>query len=115
MENTVKTFTEIDDEIKRIRGEIKTLRSNKISLESDISSHMNNNQLEEIDCADDTKVKKYTKKSIPNVYKKDNVEACSLLLFGEERTKTLMKMIEDKKEVKETVGIKRMKRNRVSN
>jgi len=51
MENTVKTFTEIDDEIKRIRGEIKTLRSNKISLESDISSHMNNNQLEEIDCA----------------------------------------------------------------
>jgi len=110
METTVKTFTEIDDEIKRIRGEIKTLRSNK-----NISSHMNNNQLEEIDCADDTKVKKYTKKSIPNVYKKDNVEACSLLLFGEERTKTLMKMIEDKKEVKETVGIKRMKRNRVSN
>ena len=54
METTVKTFTEIDDEIKRIRGEIKTLRSNKISLESDISSHMDNNQLEEIDCADDT-------------------------------------------------------------
>jgi len=106
METTVKSFTEIDDEIKRIRGEIKTLRSNKISLESDISSHMNNNQLEEMDCADDTKVKKYTKKSIPNVYKK--------VLFGEERTKALMKMIEDKKEVKETIGIKRMKRHRVN-
>jgi len=109
MDSTVKTFTEIDDEIKRIRNEIKTLRANKISLEGDISSHMNSNQIEEIDCQDDTKVKKYTKKSISNVYKKDNVHECSLLLFGEDRTNALLKMIEDKKEVRETTGIKRMK------
>ena len=114
MDNTVKTFTEIDDEIKRIRSQIKTLRTNKVSLESDISTHMNTNQIEEIDCTDDTKVKKYTKKSISNVFKKENVESCSILLFGEERTKALIQMIEDKKEVRETVGIKRMKRQRVS-
>ena len=114
MDNTVKTFTEIDDEIKRIRSQIKTLRANKVSLESDISTHMNTNQIEEIDCTDDTKVKKYTKKSISNVFKKENVESCSILPFGEERTKALIQMIEDKKEVRETVGIKRMKRQRVS-
>ena len=113
MDTTIKSFAEIDDEIKRVRNEMKTLRSNKNALETDISSHMNTNQLEEIDCKDDTKVKKYTKKSISNVYKKDNVEACCVLLFGDERTKTLLKMIEDKKEVRETVGIKRMKRQRV--
>ena len=115
MENTVKTFAEIDDEIKRVRNEIKTLRSNKVSLENDISSHMNNNQIEEIDCADDTKVKKYTKKSISNVYKKENVQECALLLIGEDRTNALLKMIEDKKEVRETTGIKRMKRQRNTN
>jgi len=115
MDNTVKTFTEIDDEINRMRHEIKTLRSNKVSLECDISSHMNSNQIEEIDCPDETtKVKKYTKKSISNVYKKENVESCSILLFGEDRTNALLKMIEDKKEVRESTGIKRMKRQRTT-
>lgn len=108
VETTVKTFTEIDDELKRISEEIKSMKANKVSLENDISSHMDRNELDEMDCSDNTKVKKYTKKSVSNVFKKPNVEECSLLLFGKERTEALIKMIEEKKEVRESVGIKRM-------
>lgn len=108
VQNTVKSFTEIDDELKRVAEEIKSLKANKISLENDISSHMDLNELDEIDCSDNTKVKKYTKKSVSNVFKKANVEECSLLLFGSERTEALIKMIEEKKEVRESIGLKRM-------
>lgn len=112
VENTVRTFTEIDDELKRVAEEIKSLKANKISLENDISSHMDRNELDEMDCSDNTKVKKYTKKSVSNVFKKPNVEECALLLFGADRTEALIKMIEEKKEVRESVGLKRMSTKR---
>lgn len=112
LETNVKTFAQIDDELKRVAGEVKALRANKTSLANDISSQMNQKQVEEIDCPGDTKVKKYTRKSSSNVFNKSNVEECALALLGADRTATLLKMIEDKKEVKESTGIKRMSSKR---
>lgn len=112
LEANVKTYAKIDDELKRISEEVKALRANKNSIANDISSQMEQKQVQEVDCPGDTKVKKYTRKSSSNVFKKDNVEECALALLGADRTATLLKMIEDKKEVKESTAVKRMSSKR---
>jgi len=102
------TFVQIDNELKRVAEEVKSLKANKIALEQDISSQMVQNQIEEIDCKDKTKVKIYTKKSSPNVFTKPNVLSCATTLFGPEKAAALVALVEERKVTKETTGIKRM-------
>jgi len=117
LENDIKTFANIDDEIKRLSEEMKVLRSNKGSLESTISNKMNEHSIEEVSCEDNTKVKVYTKRSVTNAFKKANVKSCATSLFGEDKAEALVKMIEDMQEVQESTGLKRLnaKKRKIQN
>jgi len=108
LENNIKTFVELDDELKRVAEEVKVLKTNKEALAEDISTQMIKHHIEELDCKDHTKVKVYTKKSSPSVFTKPNVIQCALTLFGSEKTDALVDLLEQKKVTKETVCIKRM-------
>ena len=108
LDTNLRTFVEIDNELKRVAEEVKALKANKVALEEDISTQMVQNQIEELDCKDQTKVKIYTKKSCPSVFTKPNVFECAVTLFGREKAESLVKLIEERKKTKETVCIKRM-------
>jgi len=108
LDNNLKTFVQIDNELKRVAEEVKALKANKVALEEDISTQMVHNQIEELDCKDQTKIKIYTKKSCPNVFTKPNVFECAVTLFGSEKAEALVKLVEERKKTKETTGIKRM-------
>lgn len=108
LESRIKTYVEIDDELKRVADEVKILKSNKVALEEDISNQMVQHHIQELDCKDQTKVKVYTKKSSPNVFTKPNVIECAITLFGSDKTDELVNLIEERKRTKETTGIKRM-------
>jgi len=114
LESSIKTFVQIDDELKRVATEVKVLRGNKVALEQTISEQMIQNHIEELDCRDNTKLKVYTKKSNPNVFTKSNVSECATLLFGEDRAEQLVNSIEERKETKESCSIKRMSVTRSS-
>lgn len=108
LESNIKTYTTIDDEIKRVRAEVKKLRTNKTSLEQHISSEMTQKELEEVSLQDETKIKMVTKTKKSNPFKKDNVMKCAVQLFGEEQSASLVKMIEELQQTSETTCIKRM-------
>lgn len=108
LENNIKTFASIDDEMKRMSVEMKQLRTNKTTLEENISNEMTQQEIDEVSCQDDTKVKMYTKKKTSNPFKKPNVESCAVKLFGEDKAKLLVKMIEDMQETEESTGLKRL-------
>jgi len=108
LETNIKTYATIDDEIKRIRGEVKKLRTNKTSLEQHISSEMTQKELEEVSLQDETKIKMVTKTRKTNPFKKDNVMKCAVVLFGEEKSASLVKMIEELQETAESTCLKRM-------
>lgn len=107
-ETTLRTYVEIDDELKRVASEAKALRKNKAALESAISSHMVDHEIGEHTCLDTSRVKIYTKKSTKSAFNKDGVHECAQLLFGSEKAEALLALIEDKKDVTESTGLKRI-------
>lgn len=112
-ETDLQVFTEIDDELRRVAEEVKTLRNDKLALEQSISAHMVENQIEEHECHDkDTKIKIFTKKSSTNTFTKPIVYECAQILFGADKAESLVKMIDDRRETKESTGIKRMSMSR---
>lgn len=106
LEASVTNFVEIDDELKRISEESKVLRKNKASLEEEITSHMVQNEIGEI-FTKNSKVKIFKRKSTKSAYNKAGVFECAELLFGRDRATKLIAMIEDKKDITESVGLKR--------
>lgn len=107
-EMSLRTYVEIDDELKRISSEAKSLRSNKAALESAISSHMVDNEINEHKCLDTSRVKIYTKKSSKSAYNKAGVYDCAQILFGSEKADALLARIEERKNVTESTALKRI-------
>ena len=111
-EGKLKTFVEIDNELKRVANEVKELKQSKLDLENSLSEHMVHHEIEEHSCMDNTKVKVYTKKSSSNVFTKPIVYECALTLFGQDQADALVKLVEERKEVRESTGLKRMSSTR---
>lgn len=111
-EGKLKTYVDIDNELKRVAQEVKELKQNKTDLEHYLSDHMVNHEIEEHSCMDNTKIKVYTKKSSSNVFTKPIVHECAMTLFGQENADKLVKLVEEHKEVRESTGLKRMSTTR---
>lgn len=107
-ETSLKTFVEIDDELKKVADEAKLLRKNKAALETSISTHMMRNDIEEQSCLDNSRVKIVTKKRLSSGFNKRGVHECATELFGQDNATLLVKMIEEKKSVEESTGLKRL-------
>lgn len=107
-ETSLKTYVEIDDELKRIAEEAKMLRKNKAALEAAISTHMVENEIGEHRCMDASRVKIFTKKSTKSAYNKSGVYECAQVLLGSDKAEALICMLEEKKDVRESTGLKRM-------
>lgn len=106
-ETSLTTFIEIDDELKRVAEEAKILRKNKAALEEAISTHMVENDIGEHPCMDTSRVKIFTKKSTKNAYNKAGVYECAQIMLGSEKAQNLISLLEDKKDVRESFGLKR--------
>lgn len=107
-ETSLKTFLEIDDELKRIAEEAKMLRKNKAVLEAAISTHMVENEIGEHRCMDTSRIKIFTKKTTKSAYNKSGVYECAQAMLGSDKAEALIFMLEEKKDVKESTGLKRM-------
>lgn len=106
-ETSLTTFVEIDDELKRVAEEAKVLRKNKAALEEAISTHMVENDIGEHRCIDTSRVKIFKKKSTKSAYNKAGVYEAAQIMFGGDKAATLITLLEDKKDVKESFGLKR--------
>lgn len=106
-ETSLRTYVEIDDELKSVSEEAKVLRKNKAALEAAISAHMIENDIPEHRCRDTSKIKIYTKKSTKTAFNKAGVYECAQLMLGSEKAEALIALIEDKKNVTESTGLKR--------
>lgn len=104
---SLTTFVEIDDELKRVTEEAKVLRKNKATLEVAISTHMVENDIGEHRCIDTSRVKVFKKKSTKSAYNKAGVYECAQIMFGGDKAATLIALLEDKKDVRESFGLKR--------
>ena len=107
-ETTLKTYLEIDDELKKIAAEAKILRKNKSALEAAISTHMVENDIGEHRCTDTSRIKIFTKKSTKSAYNKSGVYECAQVMLGSDKAAALISMLEEKKDVRESTGLKRM-------
>lgn len=107
LEQSLATFVEVDNELKRVAEEAKLLRKNKSALEEAITLHMVKHEIEEKICTDDSKVKVVKKKTTKSGFTKAGVSECAELLLGVDKARTLMAMIEDKKDVTESFALKR--------
>lgn len=107
-ETSLRTYVEIDDELKRVAAEAKTLRKNKAALESAISSHMIDREIGEQTCLDASRVKIYTKKSTKSAFNRAGVHECAQLMFGTDKADALLALIDEKKDVTESTGLKRI-------
>ena len=114
-EGRLRTFVEIDDELKRVANEVKKLKQSKVDLETALSEHMVQNEIIEHSCMDNTKIKVYTKKSTSNVYTKPVVYECATTLFGASQADALVRLVEEQKEVRQSTGLKRMSSTRNRN
>lgn len=108
-ENTLDNYLKVDDRLKKIADEAKQLRKNKTDLENLISKHMVDNDIGEHHCCDSSRIKIYTKKSTKSSYNRGCVYECALTLLGEDKAQTLVSMIDDRKEVKSSTGLKRLR------
>ena len=106
-ETSLTTFVEIDDELKRVSEEAKVLRKNKAALEEAISTHMVQHDIGEHMCTDESRVKIFTKKSTKSAFNKAGVYECAQTMFGSDKAANLIALIEDKKDVQESLGLKR--------
>lgn len=106
-ESSLNTFVEIDDELKRVAEEAKVLRKNKATLEAAISSHMVENDIGEHRCIDASRIKIFKKKSTKSAYNKAGVFECAQILVGSDKATRLVAMLEEKKHVEESFGLKR--------
>ncbi|CAM9269301.1 unnamed protein product [Sphacelaria rigidula] len=106
-ETSLKTFVEIDDELKTVTEEAKVLRKNKAALEAAISAHMVQNDIPEHRCMDTSRVRLFTKKSTKSAFNKAGVYECAQAMLGSDKAAALIAMIEDKKYVTESTGLKR--------
>lgn len=107
-DESLATFVEIDDELKQLSEKAKELRRNKAALEAAISSHMVKNEIPEQTCTDTSRIKVYTKKSTKTAYNKAGVYECAQLMLGTDKAVALVKLIEARKNVKESTGLKRL-------
>lgn len=108
-DESLVAFVKIDDELKRIGQMAKDLRKNKASLEAAISAHMVENDIPEKRCEDTSRIKIFTKKSTRSLYNKSGVYECAQVLFGTEKASALIRLMEEKKDVKESTGLKRLR------
>ena len=106
-DESLRTYVEIDDELKRVAQEAKTLRKNKAALESAISTHMVENDIPEHRCLDESRVKIFKKKSTKSAFNKAGVYECAQIMLGSEKAQNLISLLEDKKDVRESFGLKR--------
>lgn len=107
-EASLRTYVEIDNELKRVASEAKVLRKNKVALEEAISAHMVENDIGEHTCVDASRIKTFTKKSTTTAFNKAGVYECAQVLVGSEKALALVSLIEDRKDVKESTGLKRL-------
>ena len=107
-ERALKTYVQVDDELKRLLEEAKQLRKNKTDLESRISTHMVENDMGEHPCADSSRVKVYTKKSTKNFFNRAGVYECTQELFGPDNADKLIARIDEKKQISESTSVKRL-------
>jgi len=107
-ENSLNTYVKIDDELKKVSDEAKKLKKNKIELESKINTYMVENEIGEHFCTDSSRIKIYTKKSTKNYFNRSGVYECAHNLFGSEKADALIAMIDEKKEINESTGLKRL-------
>lgn len=108
-DESLVAFVEVDDELKRVGQVTKDLRKNKAALEAAISAHMVENDIPEKKCEDTSRIKIFTKKSTKTLYNKSGVYECAQLLFGTEKASSLIRLMEEKKDVRESTGLKRLR------
>ena len=107
-QKSLNKYVQIDDELKRVSDEAKELRKNKMDLGTRISAHMVENDMGEQPCVDNSRVKIYTKKSTKNYFNRAGVFECAHELFGPDNANKLISSIDEKKEISESTGLKRL-------
>lgn len=102
----VDVFFKLDDELRGVSKEIKDLKSNKLSVEERIATHMHEHDIPET-ISSSGKIRVYKSKS-SSPMNKALVEKSATELFGADQSARLMKYIEEKREVTEKIKIKRV-------
>lgn len=107
-ENNIKRWVSLDNRIKALNDEAKTLREEKSNINDSISQHIEENHLEKATIKiSDGKLRYVTTKTQSPISLKYLESCLSDCINDDSKVKEIMSYIKENREVKETTEIKR--------
>lgn len=107
-ETNIKRWVSIDNKIKTINEELKGLREEKSSVNENISSYIETNNLEKATIQiSDGKLRYVTSKTVQPISLKFLESCLNNCITDTNKVKQIMEYIKENREVKETMEIKR--------